>query len=111
MGQRTKPMTVRGCGVNESTQCVHYHSESDVVAVKFKCCDTFYACIHCHQELADHPPAIWGRDEREQQAILCGRCRNTISILEYLECKNSCPRCGAAFNPRCADHYHLYFEM
>ena len=104
-------MMVRGCGVNELTQCAHYNADCDVVAVKFKCCDTFHACIHCHQELADHDAVAWGRHEREIHAILCGRCRNTLSITEYLGCENSCPRCGTAFNPRCADHYHLYFEV
>src|SRR6202011_5806672 len=103
-------MMVRGSSVNKQTQCAHYHTDCDVVAVKFKCCDTFYACIHCHKELANHAPAIWNKQERETHAILCGRCHNTFSITECLGCANSCPRCGAAFNPRCADHYHLYFE-
>jgi len=104
-------MVVRGSSVNEYTQCAHYHSHLDVVAVKFKCCDTFYACIHCHEELAGHAPEVWAKDERENQAIFCGNCRQTLSIVEYIGCENSCPRCGAAFNPRCAEHHHLYFEL
>lgn len=104
-------MVVHGSSVNDLTQCAHYHSERDVVAIKFKCCDTFYACVHCHEELAGHPPLVWRKDERETHAIFCGQCRKTLSIAEYLNCENSCARCGAAFNPNCADHYHLYFEL
>jgi uncharacterized CHY-type Zn-finger protein len=34
-----------------------------------------------------------------------------LSIHEYLACGNTCPTCQAAFNPGCANHYPLYFEM
>jgi uncharacterized CHY-type Zn-finger protein len=54
---------------------------------------------------------LWGKDEREVHAIFCGHCHNTLSIAEYLNCQDSCPRCGAAFNPRCVHHHHLYFEL
>src|SRR5215831_17510789 len=104
-------MTVRGISVTERTQCVHYHSEFDVVAVRFKCCDAFYACIHCHEELADHPPLRWRKSERGTKAIFCGRCRSTMSISEYVESNNRCPLCCAAFNPGCANHHHFYFEL
>jgi uncharacterized CHY-type Zn-finger protein len=104
-------MVVHGSSVNEQTQCAHYHSHRDVVAIKFKCCDAFYACIHCHEERAGHTPLVWGKDERETHAIFCGKCHKTLSIAEYLGCGNSCPRCGAAFNPGCADHHRLYFEL
>jgi hypothetical protein len=60
--------------------------------------------------LAGHTPVVWGKDERETHAIFCGNCQETLSIAEYLGCGNSCPRCRAAFNPCCADHYRLYFE-
>jgi uncharacterized CHY-type Zn-finger protein len=102
---------VHGVSVTERNQCVHYRSDRDIVAIRFKCCDTFYACILCHQEIAGHEPAVWGRDEREVRAILCGACHGTLSIAEYLASGNTCPRCGAAFNPRCGNHYHLYFEV
>ena len=107
----TKQMQVYGSGVSELTQCAHYHSKRDVVAIRFKCCDAFYACIHCHEELADHAPERWTKDEWHTQAILCGRCRNTLSIAEYMGSENVCPRCRAEFNPRCADHYHYYFQF
>jgi uncharacterized CHY-type Zn-finger protein len=104
-------MTVRGVGVNEQIQCAHYNSERDIVAVRFKCCDAFYACIHCHEELADHPPVVWSKSERGNNAIFCGSCRNMLSISQYLSCQSRCPLCGAAFNSGCADHHHFYFEL
>jgi uncharacterized CHY-type Zn-finger protein len=104
-------MIVRGSNVNERTQCAHYHSDNDVIAIKFKCCDTFYACIKCHEEMAGHPPAVWSKEERHIGAVFCGNCQSTLTIAEYLGCGNVCPRCAANFNPRCADHYDFYFEL
>ena len=99
-----------GISVNERTQCAHYHSERDIIAIKLKCCDAFYACIQCHEEAADHAPVVWPKSEFTTEAILCGNCQSTLSITSYLGCNNTCPICQAAFNPGCANHYHLYFE-
>jgi uncharacterized CHY-type Zn-finger protein len=101
----------QGNQVNERTQCAHYHSERDIIAIQFKCCGDFYACIHCHQELAGHQPQVWPKAEFNAPAILCGNCHTTISIATYLKSNNTCPQCAAAFNPGCANHYHYYFEM
>jgi len=103
--------TCHGVGVNERTQCAHYHSERDIIAIKFKCCDAFYACIQCHREAADHSLVVWPSTEFSTEAIYCGNCCSTLSITEYLSCDNTCPQCQAAFNPGCANHYHLYFEQ
>jgi uncharacterized CHY-type Zn-finger protein len=108
MAMRTE---VEGIEVNERTQCAHYHSDRDIVAIRFKCCDRYYACIRCHEELAGHGVELWGRHERNAPAILCGACHGALSIAEYLGCGNACPKCGAGFNPGCARHYHLYFEV
>jgi uncharacterized CHY-type Zn-finger protein len=43
--------------------------------------------------------------------VYCGNCHTTLSISSYLACANTCPACGAAFNPGCANHYPLYFEQ
>ncbi len=104
-------ITCHGTAVNARTQCQHYHSERDIIGIQFKCCGTFYACIECHREAADHPPAVWLKNERDAEAILCGNCHNTLSISNYFACENVCPHCQAAFNPGCANHYPLYFEM
>ncbi|AWM32981.1 CHY zinc finger protein [Hymenobacter nivis] len=100
-----------GVGVNARTQCAHYHSERDIIAIKFKCCDAFYACIQCHNETVGHVPIVWGKAERGTEAILCGHCHHTLSIAKYFACSSACPQCQAAFNPGCANHYDLYFEM
>ena len=104
-------IAVHGVSATERNQCAHYRSDRDIVAIKFKCCDTFYACIHCHEEIAGHRPVAWGKDERDVPAILCGACHKTLSIADYLGCRNTCPICGAPFNPGCTKHYHLYFEL
>jgi uncharacterized CHY-type Zn-finger protein len=104
-------LVVRGIDVTDRNQCAHYRSEHDVVAIRFKCCDTFYACIRCHEAMAGHEAVVWGVAERETQAILCGACHNTLSIAEYIGCGNNCPMCGAGFNPGCANHHHFYFEL
>ena len=104
-------VTIYGTGVNERTQCSHYHSERDIIAIKFKCCDAFYACIQCHEEAVSHVPQVWPKAEFQIEAIYCGHCRHTLSIASYLGCNNTCPHCQAAFNPGCANHYHLYFEQ
>ena len=109
--ENSESIICHGVGVNERTQCAHYHSERDIIAVRHKCCDTFYACIKCHNELADHAAEVWPQVEFDTEAILCGNCQTSLTIAAYLACHNTCPNCQAAFNPGCANHYHLYFEM
>ena len=108
---KTEPVCCHGTAVNERTQCAHYHSERDIIAIKFKCCNAFYACIQCHHEAAGHAPVVWPKAEFDAEAILCGNCQSTFSIGRYLSCGSSCPVCQAAFNSGCANHYHLYFEQ
>ncbi|ROV91031.1 hypothetical protein VSDG_07677 [Cytospora chrysosperma] len=102
---------VHGLDVSSLTQCAHWNSERDIIAIKHKCCDQYYACISCHDALAHHPPQVWPQHERHTKAVLCGSCRAELTIEEYLSCGNMCPRCGVAFNPGCSKHYDLYFEM
>src|SRR4051812_5416803 len=96
--------------IDDETRCRHYHGESDVIAVKFKCCGRWYPCAECHLAVADHAAEIWPVSEFSERAVLCGSCGETLTISQYLTCDNSCPVCGAGFNPGCANHYHLYFE-
>jgi len=107
----TQPVTIHGTQVTARTQCAHYHSERDIIAIKHKCCGTFYACIQCHNEATNHPAAVWPAAEFGEAAVYCGSCHSTLSIAQYLGCANTCPVCAAAFNPGCANHYHLYFEQ
>jgi uncharacterized CHY-type Zn-finger protein len=101
-------VVVRGPAIDAETRCVHYGSALDVVALRAPCCDAWYPCHLCHAAVAGHPLAVIPRAEHHLPAALCGVCRATMSVPEYLAA-DSCPSCGAAFNPGCAAHAHLYF--
>jgi uncharacterized CHY-type Zn-finger protein len=102
---------VRGVEVDAETRCVHWRSAVDIVAIKMRCCGVYWACKDCHEALAGHAIAVWGRGEWDARAVLCGACGVEMTIREYLGCEAKCPSCAAAFNPRCSNHFHLYFEM
>lgn len=101
---------VYGLDVDSQTRCRHWHSSLDVIAIKFKCCGRFFPCFDCHAEIEKHEPKVWLRNEFETKAVLCGVCGHQLSVSEYFACDSVCPRCESAFNPGCANHYHLYFE-
>jgi uncharacterized CHY-type Zn-finger protein len=101
---------VRGIDVDPQTRCAHYHLLVDVIAIKMKCCGEYYACKECHDALADHPVQVWPRNEWDKKAILCGVCGHELTINEYMQGDNHCPKCAAQFNPGCRNHYHFYFE-
>jgi len=101
---------VMGKPIDEFTRCVHYHSDKDIIAIKFKCCDQYYPCFSCHEETTDHTPQVWPKKEYDTKAILCGQCRHELTINEYLNAGDQCPNCSALFNPNCSLHYPLYFE-
>lgn len=101
---------VQGVNVDSQTRCAHYHSEIDIIAIKFKCCEKWFPCFECHSETTEHKPEVWKAEEYETPAVLCGNCGNQLSVAEYLDCNSACPNCRHAFNPGCARHYHLYFE-
>lgn len=102
---------VLGINVDAHTRCAHYHSAVDVIAIKIRCCGEYYACIACHAALAAHAPEVWPATEWDRRAILCGVCRSELTIHAYFESGAACPVCRAAFNPRCALHHHLYFDL
>ncbi len=100
---------VRGVEIDARTGCAHYHSELDIIAVKFNCCRTYYSCFYCHEVKAGHLARIWAQTQFDEKAVLCGACGTELTIRQYLNCQAICPVCRARFNPRCALHYHLYF--
>lgn len=100
---------VFGRTVDDATRCVHYRTEKDVVAIRFRCCDRYYPCFSCHEEGENHAAQQWPRDQWGQRAILCGVCRHELTIDAYLA-TDDCPECTAPFNERCRLHAHLYFE-
>lgn len=102
---------VRGIDVDPATRCVHWRSPLDIIAIKFRCCEEWFPCYECHRELADHDAEIWNANEFDSEAVLCGECGYRLTINKYLTCDAACVSCGAAFNPGCANHYHLYFQI
>jgi uncharacterized CHY-type Zn-finger protein len=103
-------VALRGIAVGPETRCRHWHGERDVVAFRFACCESYYPCVSCHVETTAHERERWPADRLEDAAVLCGVCRTELSVAAYLDCADSCPACGAAFNPGCRTHHHLYFE-
>ena len=101
---------VRGAVVDAQTRCAHYRGPLDVVAIRFACCGEWYPCLRCHEEAVDHGILPWPRDQRDEQAVLCGVCGSTLTIAAYLTA-TGCPQCAAPFNPGCALHHPVYFEM
>ncbi|MDP9729231.1 hypothetical protein FY534_00195 [Alicyclobacillus sp. TC] len=104
-------IVVKGRLVDEQTRCVHYSGPTDVIAIKFPCCQTYFPCHACHEELADHAAQIWHAHQFHEKAVLCGVCHQELTIQEYLNSHFQCPSCGASFNPGCQLHYSLYFEQ
>ena len=102
---------VKGKPIDAQTRCVHYHSALDIIAIKLKCCGEYYPCYFCHQETTDHEVIVWSKNEWETVAILCGACKHEMTIAQYKCCNYTCPICKTAFNPKCSNHDHLYFEQ
>ncbi len=103
--------TICGIGVDAETRCAHYRSPLDIIAVKFKCCGKWFPCYECHAESETHQPLVWAKNEFHSKAILCGVCGHQLTVGEYLASGSICPQCQSRFNPGCATHYHLYFEV
>lgn len=103
--------TVHGHLVDDQTRCTHWCGPTDVIAIRFRCCDRYYACFDCHSEFETHEAQCWRRDELETPGVLCGVCGAELSIAAYLDAEFECPACAAPFNPGCANHYHLYFDL
>jgi uncharacterized CHY-type Zn-finger protein len=108
--QSKKMIEILGQVIDQKTRCVHYNSDLDIIAIKFKCCELYYPCYKCHEEAIDHATEKWLINEFDQYAILCGCCNSELTISEYLRSENNCSYCGANFNPRCENHRHFYFE-
>ncbi|MFD1334775.1 CHY zinc finger protein [Oceanobacillus iheyensis] len=100
---------VYGKVVDDQSRCEHYHSEKDIISIKFKCCNTYYPCYKCHQECENHEIERWQKEDFDEKAILCGACQTELTINEYMNV-SSCKNCHASFNGNCQLHYHLYFD-
>ena len=99
---------IKGQLVDTYTRCIHYHSQLDIIALRFKCCpNTFYPCFKCHDELKIDKFHV--RDQ--YKVVICGDCLGQLTANEYLNSGSVCPRCQAEFNPGCSLHYKLYFDF
>ncbi|HTX48644.1 MAG TPA: CHY zinc finger protein [Caulobacteraceae bacterium] len=101
---------VFGLDLDSQTRCAHWRGPLDIVALKLRCCGRYYACRECHDALEDHAARVWPRAEWDELAAMCGVCGHEMSAAAYQACDDRCPACGAAFNPGCRLHRHLYFE-
>ena len=110
MSESTTRPRVYGAVVDAATRCAHYAGPTDIVAIKFRCCDRFYPCFQCHAEAASHPAEQWAPAEWQERAILCGACGHTLTIEAY-RAVSACPVCASAFNDGCRLHAHLYFQV
>ncbi|MFJ7666452.1 CHY zinc finger protein [Lysinibacillus sp. NPDC097195] len=103
-------MKIFGAIIDNETRCVHYHTEKDIIAIKFACCERYYPCYKCHEEHAKHAIKRWQPSQFQIKAILCGHCKEELTIHTYMQ-SPSCPKCHAVFNDRCKNHYPIYFEL
>ncbi|MGC8803403.1 MAG: CHY zinc finger protein [Bacteroidales bacterium] len=104
-------ITVYGIEIDRHTRCQHYHSDIDIIAIRLKCCNRYYACNSCHNAMESHDIIPWPETEFNEKAVLCGMCGHELTINEYLKAKFSCPQCGSNFNPNCSKHYSIYFGI
>ncbi|AET38894.1 Hot13p Ecym_3408 [Eremothecium cymbalariae DBVPG len=124
-----KEVTIKGRLIDAESRCVHWNSRLDIIALKLKCCESFYACYSCHQELThkDHATHKYNINKSPMEhVILCGVCKNTMTFQKYtsrsfgeadqegISTQNQpfcCPFCNSPFNPGCKLHYDLYFDF
>lgn len=108
--QAQQQPTLKGLIIDNYTRCEHYHSEIDIIAIKFKCCNTYYPCYQCHDHELTHDIDKWNTNELEyEKVVLCGNCKTELTFNEYIV--NMCKYCHAQFNPNCKLHYNLYFNL
>lgn len=100
---------IYGVLIDDEGRCTHYHSKVDIVANKCYECRQYYACFHCHDELADHLFKAWPISEKpKEKVILCGRCQTELCYEDYQK-NNRCAKCNHLFNKNCTNHRHIYF--
>ena len=79
-----KGLHVSGNVIDSETRCAHYHTELDIIAIKFYCCDTYFPCFQCHEEAGCGNAKVWPIERFDEKAVLCGCCGHELTINEYL---------------------------
>lgn len=105
-----KDIKVLGSVLDEETRCKHYHSERDIIAIKFYCCNTYFSCFQCHEESGCGNTNVWPKEKFDKKAVLCGKCKSEMTVNQYKDCEYKCPSCGTQFNSGCGLHWGLYFD-
>lgn len=104
-------ISLQGKLVDSQTRCEHYHTDVDVIALKFKCCHVYYPCFECHQAAAHLPEKFHIEQDAQELVVLCGVCVGEMTFGEYsLRDPLRCVYCDHLFNVGCKLHYDLYFE-
>ena len=105
----TRPIT--GVQADDAGRCAHWNGPSDVVAFRFPCCDTWWACRNCHDAQAGHAAAPIPRQvQHARSSVLCGACYTRFHAHAYLARREeACEACGHAWNPACRGHEGRYF--
>ncbi|MEJ5265446.1 MAG: CHY zinc finger protein [Bacteroidales bacterium] len=104
-------ITIYGISLDSNTRCKHYHGSNDVIAIRMKCCNRYYACNSCHHEMEAHDIIPWAKEDFGEKAVICGMCGHELTIDEYMHSLFRCPNCQANFNPNCSKHYPIYFGV
>ena len=94
--------------VDKESRCEHWHGPLDVIALRFKCCNRYYACYECHQELVPHVTERYNINDETVPLVICGVCKLEMSFAAYGD-SLQCPNCRSQFNPGCKLHYDMYF--
>lgn len=101
---------VYGRVVDTESRCVHWHSRRDVLALKFRCCDRYWACVTCHEQCAGHAVRRYHVElDSGLKVVVCGVCRCEMTFAEYTGGLR-CVQCHVEFNPGCKMHYSMYFD-
>lgn len=102
---------MKGLEVDSKSRCKHWHSEVDIVSLRFPKDEVFYPCYECYEAIHQKLPPKWKKENFDEAlAILCGNCGTAMHVSTYLNAANTCPTCQHPFNPGCAKHYPYYFE-
>jgi len=78
----------QGLLVDDESRCVHYHSEKDIVSPQCYECKKHYACYQCHNAMEKHVFSPYPLALSEDQPILCGICKRTMTFQKYKNIKN-----------------------
>lgn len=84
--------------------CRHYDGPLDVVRNRCAACGDYWECHCCHADATDHPFGRMLVDD--PTSTQCGRCEGYMAYGHQ-----RCPHCGQGFNPGCARHAYIYYEL